>query len=624
MGACASWRTGAPDPGPFCRQARNAKRRVRCRGYHADVITPRLEWLLPEPLLDPPAFAGFGRPVATLLARRGFTSEEQLATFLYGGEESLHDVALMADADRALERLELAIDRAERIAIWGDYDADGMTAVAIWSIALRAVGAEAVRHIPSRLAEGYGLSISGLDQLAGAGIGLVVTCDCGVVNVAEIAHAASAGLDVIVTDHHLPSETLPPAVAVVDPHRPDCNYPDVDLTGAGLSYKLADALLRRRGIPVPDLAGLAAIGTIADMAPMIGESRAIVRLGLGELASTQRAGLRALLARTAEHPDAPTARDLAFGVAPWINAAGRIDEAEIAIRLLLADDAEDAELLADQLAAAHLQRRRLTVAAIDEARVLAAEQPGDGPLALRGDAWAPGVIGLVAGRLAETLARPVAAACLVGDEVRGSVRAPADFHVAAALDACAALLTKRGGHAGAGGFSLAPDEWDAFATAFAVLPRPFPVGSDAQAQRAGTISVDLVLPAAHLGWPIADEIQRLAPFGPGHAEPILAVTGLQVAGARRVGSSEAHIAFRMRRGVETFDAIAFDVPPDRELPEAESMVDLVGTLEQDTFQGMPRLRIRVADYADAARSPLAARRRAVALPVGTTLAGAER
>lgn len=588
------------------------------------VIPPRLEWLLPEPLLDPPAFAGFGRPVATLLARRGFRTDAQLQTFLHGGESSLHDVSLMADADRALDRLERAIDHGERIAIWGDYDADGMTAVAIWSIALRAVGAEAVRHVPSRLADGYGLSAAGLDRLAAAGVGLVVTCDCGVVNVEEIRHARENGLDVIVTDHHLPLEALPPAVAVVDPHRPDCSYPDADLTGAGLSFKLADALLRRRGREVPDLAGLAAIGTIADMAPMTGESRAIVRLGLAQLGATERAGLRSLLARTAEHPEAPTARDLAFGLAPWINAAGRIDEAELAIQLLLEEDRDAAERMAAELEAANLQRRRLTTAAVDQARALAAEVAGAQPLALRGDEWSAGVIGLVAGRLADGLARPVAIACLVGEELRGSVRAPTDFHVAEALSACAEHLTKRGGHAGAGGFSLRPDRWDAFAAAFGSLPRPFPPGSAAGPELAGRVAVDLVLPAAHLGWSLAGEIARLAPFGPGHVEPVLAVTGLRVREARRVGNGGDHVSFRMRRGVEAFDAIAFGTPAERELPEEGSAVDLVGTLEQDTFQGVPRLRLRVTDYAHAEASPLAERRRqAVAIPVGET-AGATR
>ncbi len=585
------------------------------------MIPPRLEWLLPEPLLDPPTFAGFGRPVATLLARRGFQTDQQLHAFLHGGEASLHDVSLMADADVALERLERAIDQGERIAIWGDYDADGMTAVAIWSTALRACGAEVVRHIPSRLAEGYGLSVPGLERLASAGIGLVVTCDCGVVNVAEVEHARRIGLDVIVTDHHLPGGTLPPAVAVVDPHRPDCGYPDVDLTGAGLSYKLADALLARRGRQVPDLAGLAAIGTVADMAPMTGESRAIVRLGLAQLGATEHAGLRSLLARTAEHPEAPTARDLAFGVAPWINAAGRIDQADLAIRLLLEEDRDDAERLAEELGAALPRAAAADGACHRRGACTPGRFAGEAPLALRGDGWAPGVIGLVAGRLAESLARPVAVACLVGDELRGSVRAPVDFHVGQALSACAMHLTKRGGHAGAGGFSLLPDSWAAFAEAFGTLPRPYPADSGLALERAGRVTVDLVLPAAHLGWTLAGEIGRLTPFGPGHVEPVLAVTGLAVREARRVGSGGDHVAFRMRRGAETIDAIAFGTPAERELPEPGSMVDLVGTLEQDTFQGNARLRLRVIDYAHDEASPLAERRRqAVAIPIGEAAA----
>ncbi|HSM39077.1 MAG TPA: single-stranded-DNA-specific exonuclease RecJ, partial [Candidatus Limnocylindrales bacterium] len=538
--------------------------------------------------------------------------------FLHAGEDSLHDVSLMTDADTALDRLEVALDRGERVAIWGDYDADGMTAVAIWSVALRAAGAEAVRHVPSRLAEGYGLSVAGLDRLAAAGVSLVVTCDCGVVNVAEIEHAASIGLDVIVTDHHLPLDRLPPAVAVVDPHRADCSYPDPDLTGAGLSYKLADALLRRRSRHAPDLAGLAAIGTIADMAPMTGESRAIVRLGLAELASTTRPGLRALLARATEHPEQPTAHDLAFGVAPRINAAGRIDDAELAIRLLLEDEPQAAERLADELEAVHLRRRTMTTKAIEAARALAEATPGDAPLALRGDEWAPGILGLVAGRLADTLARPVAVASLVGDELRGSVRAPSDFHVSLALAACAEHLPKRGGHPGAGGFSLLPERWDRFAAAFAGLGRPFPAESGRPPERAGRVAVDLVLPAAHLGWPLSDEIERLAPFGAGHVEPVLAITGLQVREARRVGGAGDHVALRLRRGVETFDAIAFATPADRELPHEGDELDLVGTLERDSFGGMPRLRVRVLDFATHEASPLATRRRqhaAAARPV---------
>jgi single-stranded-DNA-specific exonuclease len=577
------------------------------------VIGPRLEWHLPAPLLDPPAFAGFGRPISTLLARRGFRDDAQLAAFLNAGSEAMHDTSLMADADIALARLERALDHGERIAIWGDYDADGMTAVVVWSIALRVLGAEAIRHVPSRLAEGYGLSRGGLGRLAAAGVTLVVTCDCGIVNVAEIAHARALGLDVIVTDHHLPAEKLPRAVAVVDPHRPDCAYPDPDLTGAGLAYKLASALLQRRGSAATDLAAVAAIGTIADLAPMTGESRAIVRLGLAELATTRRAGLRALLARACESPEQVTARDLAFNVAPRINAAGRIAEAELAITLLLEEDAAAAERLADQLEEVHRQRRELTTASVAEARDMVVGLEGAGPMALFGEAWLPGIVGLIAGRLADALERPVAVAAPVGDELRGSVRGPVDFHAAAALEACAPLLTKRGGHAAAGGFSVARDRWPAFAAAFQALPRPFPPSS-AEVAPAGRITVDLVLPAAHLGWELADQVQRLAPFGPGHVEPILAVTGLRVGDARRVGSDGRHLSLRMLRGTETFDAIGFGTPDDRPLPEEGSLLDVVGTLERDTFQGQPRLRLRIVDYAAGALSPLAERRRAARAP----------
>ena len=572
---------------------------------------PSLEWLLPEPLFEPPAFTGFGRPVSTLLGRRGFRNDEQLTRFLSAGAGALHDVSRMADADRALDRIDAALEEGERIAIWGDYDADGMTAIVVWVLALQRLGADPLRHVPSRLAEGYGLSASGLRSLAAKGVGLVVTCDCGVSNAAEVEIARSLGIDVVITDHHLPPPELPLAVAVVDPHRSDCAYPDPDLTGAGLSYKLAAALLARHGAPTDGLAAIAAIGTVADMAPMTGESRAIVKLGLDELAQTSHAGLRELLRRSCEAPGRPTARDLGFGVIPRINAAGRIADAELAMALLLEQDPVRAAALADDLEVIHEQRREMTKVAVEAAMLRAAQTPGDAPLVIRDDAWVPGLLGLIAGRLTDSLARPVAAATLVGDEVRGSIRAPVDFNAAAALEACNPHLLKRGGHAAAGGFSLAPDAWDGFVAAFTTLGRPFPATSGAEPQLPGRVPIDLVLHARHLDWNLSAQLERLAPYGPGHVEPMLAVTGMRVADVRRVGPREAHATFRMRRGVETFDAIAFGLDLARPLPEAGSEIDLVGTLERDMFSGMPRLRMRVVDYADAAASPLVARRFAV-------------
>jgi single-stranded-DNA-specific exonuclease len=386
-----------------------------------------------------------------------------------------------------------------------------------------------------------------------------------------------------------------------------------------VAYKLATALLGRRGAQAADLAGLAAIGTVADLAPMTGESRAIVRLGLAELGATSRAGLRALLARACEDPAQPTARDLGFGLAPRINAAGRIAEAELAIAVLLEEDESRAEELADRLEAVNRERRELTVVAVEAAQQLISADPamsdGDGPLALRSDSWPLGILGLVAGRLSDLLGRPVAAAAPVGDELRGSVRSTEDFHVAAALAECATHLSKRGGHAAAGGFSVATGEWDAFAAAFGALPRPFPPGST-RTHSPGLV-VDLVLPAAHLGWQLADEVDRLAPFGPGHVEPLLAITGLRVSEARRVGSEGRHVLIRLRRGVEVFDAIAFGTPADRPLPEPGDDLDVVATLGRDVFQGIPRLRLRTLDYCHADVSPLVERRLA-----GRSVAGA--
>ena len=529
-----------------------------------------------------------------------------------GSEAPLHSVELMADAVGAIDRLDRALRDGERIAIWGDYDADGMTAIAIWIVALRALGADPLRHVPSRSQDGYGVSARGLEQLRDEGARIVVTCDCGIVNVHEADVARSLGLELIVTDHHLPGPRLPAAAFVVDPHRDDCEYPNKDLTGAGIAFKLATALLERRGVLVEDLAALAAIGTVADVAPLLGENRAIVRRGLAELATTRRAGLRALARHATGEGRRLTARDLAFGVAPRLNAAGRIAEAELAIALMLADDEDEAARLGAQLESVNTERQALTRAAVESAlRATSGAEFGGSPLVVRDDAWPAGIVGLVAGRLADRLGRPVAAVTSVDGELRGSVRAPGDFHVARALAACADHLLKLGGHPAAGGFSLHPDAYTAFRHAFGELPRPFPVGAPLTAPPAERpfVDVHLVLPSRELGWPLVEELDRLEPFGAGNPEPVLAITGLMVADVRRTGSSQAHLAVRLLRGYESIDAIHFDLPADRPVPESGMRLDVVATLERDDWLGTPRFRLRLLDYAEAGASPLAARRR---------------
>ena len=575
------------------------------------MIVPQFDWILPEPIQPPPALTGFSAAASTLLVRRGLTTDAQVSRFLSAGAADLHPVTLMTDADAALDRLERALDAGERMAVWGDYDADGMTAAAIWVLALRALGANPIAHLPSRESDGYGLSLPGLRALAEQGVTLVVTCDCGVGNRDEIAEARRMGIEVIVTDHHLPPAVLPPAVAVVDPHRPGDAYPDKDLTGAGVAWKLAGALLGRRGSGVAGLAALAAIGTIADMAPLTGECRAIVRLGLAELAETTRPGLRALVARAADDPAAPTARDIGFGIVPRLNAAGRIADAALALDLLLAEREDEAVILSEALETIHRQRQALTVTAMGEADALAAVAPASTPLALRHDEWPIGLVGLIAGRLSDRLGRPVAVAAAAGEELRGSVRAPADFHVADALGAVGEHLLAGGGHAGAGGFSLRAADWAAFAAAFERLPRPFPPGTTAAVTGPNRLPIDLVLPADLVTWSLLAEFDRMAPYGAGHPEPVLAVHGLRVGDARRMGATGNHLRMRLLRGAETIDAMAFGTG-EIALPAEGDRLDVAATLEQDTFGGLPRLRLRLIDWATPDHSPLAARRRPAA------------
>jgi single-stranded-DNA-specific exonuclease len=298
-----------------------------------------------------------------------------------------------------------------------------------------------------------------------------------------------------------------------------------------------------------------------------------------------------------------------FGIVPRLNAAGRIADAKLALDLLVATDQATADGLLAELETVHGRRQELTRVAMTRARELAAAAPGATPLALRDDEWAAGLLGLVAGRLADELARPVAAATLVEGEVRGSVRAPADFDVTIGLEACAAHLTKRGGHAAAGGFSAPPDAWDGFAAAFAALPRPLPEDAAATLARPDEVAVDLVLPARYVSWALLEEIAGLAPFGAGHPDPVLAVTGLTVGDARRVGADASHLSLRLRKGLETVDAIAFGLGEDRPSPEPGSAIDVLATLESRTLDGQPRLQLRLIDYATADASPLADRRR---------------
>jgi single-stranded-DNA-specific exonuclease len=479
---------------------------------------------------------GVGSPLlAQLLLNRGIASSEQAAQYLDGNETDIGDPYQLAGMPQAVERIAAALGARERIAIYGDYDVDGLSGATLLAQTLEALGAEVDVFIPHRERDGYGLNSPALEALAARRATLVISVDCGVSAVAEVAAAASAGLDVVVTDHHQVPAELPAAVAVVNPHRHDCDYPFKHLAGAGVALKLAQALLRRLS-PSPDREGLedqlfelAMLGTVADVMPLIGENRSIVRRGLRRLRSQPSPGLRALCRYAKVDSRYLTAEDISFRIAPRLNAAGRMADAMLAHQLLAARTDPEAESRAAQLDALNVARRSLTDQAIARARAETADDPVDSTagIVISGD-YPVGLLGLVAARLAEQRGRPTAVVRVDGELCRGSVRGVPGFDTVAAVAACGDLLLAFGGHKAAAGLSLVPDNVDAFRARFAdvvavgmaELPPPEPRAADCR-----------LLPE-RLNPALCDLLDRLEPCGQGNPAPLFETRSMLVRDAR--------------------------------------------------------------------------------------------
>ena len=454
------------------------------------MIEPRFRWQFPEAVtIDPGLRAaaerhGLDDRVAGLLARRGLLDGAAFDAFFAAPLDALHDPALLPDGEAFLSRIQRARRDAERVLVFGDFDADGLTGLAIVVTALRRLGIEAIPYVPSRLEEGHGLSRPAIDAAAAAGATIIVTVDCGSTSIAEIAEAQGRGIDVLVTDHHRVPPELPAAFAIVNPQRTDSRYPERRLAGSGVAFKLAQLLLADEpGGPAAalDLADLAAIGSVADLVPIIGETRAIVRLGLERLASGARPGVVALLAVAGVSPAKVDVDTIGFALAPRINAAGRMGEALVAARLLLAEDPAEAAALAAELETANASRRDLTKQVVADARTAiigagetlwdhaAGDAPGasdaatpvaaavqlDAPVTIARGPWPVGIVGLVASRLVDDLDRPAVVGADLGDVIRASCRSDGSLDLGAALEACADLFIRHGGHAGAAGFEIA-------------------------------------------------------------------------------------------------------------------------------------------------------------------------
>ena len=567
------------------------------------MIEPRFLWRVPDET-EPSATAleaarrhGFSDRIAQLLVRRGVDDEAAFEAFVAAPGAGLHDPALLPDADLLLGRLERARSNDERVLVFGDFDADGLTGLAIMVRALRAFGLDVEPYVPSRLDEGHGLSLRAVDTAEAAGRSVIVTVDTGSTSGPEIVEAGRRDIDVLVTDHHRLPAQMPPAVAVVNPHRADGRYPDTRLTGAGIAFKVAQLVLA--GVPggaelALGLAELAVIGTVADVGPLLGENRAIARLGLERLRTAPLPGLAALLALTGTPISTLDVETISFVIAPRINAAGRVGDAIDAARLLLTDDPVEAGTLASTLDAANLVRRGLTKSAMTEAQAALAAEPGDvAATIVRGD-WPVGVIGLVAGRLAEERGRPAIVGTELDGLVRASCRSAGGFDLAAGLTKTADLLIRHGGHAGAAGFEIAVEHWEAFRTRFlALVAADMPAPSDPRPE----LLVDLVVPGAEVDYTFLAEIARLAPTGPGNPDPLIAVEGLTVTRVRPTAGGHAQLT--LRKKLDVLDGIAFHRPDLTTTVHEGDRLDVLGRLVTHRFGGYESIQLEIRDVAPA-------------------------
>jgi single-stranded-DNA-specific exonuclease len=541
-------------------------------------------------------------PFARLLAQRGCRTPEEARRFLRPARRDLHDPALLPDVATAVERLARAVARREPVFLHGDYDVDGQCSAAIMTRVIRRAGGVAVPFVPHRLRDGYDLSDAGVRAAAAAGAGVLVTLDCGTTALGPVRDARRAGMDVIVVDHHLPGAELPDAVALVNPRRADSAYPFPDLCGAGLAWQLARALAAATGVPegyVWHLLDLAAMATIADLVPLVGENRVIARLGLKVMQATRWTGLRALLAEANLAGKVPKAGQIGFIVAPRLNAAGRIGDAMDGLTLLLTDDEAQAARLAAQLSRQNVERQAIDQRTLEEALddlERDFDPARDIGVVLAREGWHPGVIGIVASRVVERIARPTFLVALDPALGKGSGRSAGRCNLHRALQDCAPLLEKWGGHRMAAGLTVRRDRLDEFRAAFnrACTAQ---VGGD---ELVPTQRVDAVLALGDLTLEFERLVRALEPTGMGNPGPVFGLQGVTLAGALKL-IGEEHCRFTLTDGTSRLRTVSWggreEVTRLLGPSPAEGRWRVAVKLERDDWQGVEQVEGRLVGLA---------------------------
>jgi single-stranded-DNA-specific exonuclease len=538
--------------------------------------------------------------VARLLCQRGLGDAEVASRFLNPSLDHLHDPFLLTDLATAVDRLERAIAQKERIAIHGDYDVDGITSTVILRRALEMLGGEVVHFIPERIRDGYGLQPAAIERLHAEGVHLIVSVDCGIRGTDAARRARDLGVDLIITDHHEPEDTLPPALAVINPKRHDCRYPDKNLAGVGVALKLVQALCVRadRARWLPAFVKIAAIGTLADVVPLVGENRVIAKLGLAGLSTSRHTvGLRALLEAAGLLGRTVDSYQVSFILAPRVNAAGRMSTPDIATRLLLATDeglADEARALAQQLNEENLRRQQEEADLVVQARKAIETDPAIGAhnvLVVGGDGWHRGVIGIAASKLVDAYHKPAIVLSIDGEIAHGSCRSIPDFDMLDALERCSDALLRFGGHRQAAGLTMeaarVPEFRDRINRHADAMLEPD--------QLRPRLRIDGALNLKHITQDLVSGLDSLAPFGLANPRPVFHAMPVEIVDGPRP-LKDRHLKMTFRQDGRSFRAIAWRAAERAAfLTEHRAGVNLAFSLEQNQFQGETYLELSVAD-----------------------------
>jgi single-stranded-DNA-specific exonuclease len=533
--------------------------------------------------------------VARLLVLRGLAEPEVAERFLDPSLTQLHDPFLMADMRVAVERLGQAIERQEKILIYGDYDVDGTMAVVVLLTALRALGGKVEAHIPHRLTDGYGMRVPVVERAQAEGYSVVLSVDTGVREHEVLARARALGLDCIVTDHHLPDSHLPPACAILNPRREDCAYPEKNLSGVGVAFKLAQALLgpRLTERQVRSYLKVVALGTIADVVPLVGENRVMAHFGLAGMREPSHAGLAALLAVSGLEGRAVTTGDVAFRLAPRLNAAGRMENAREVIELFTTSDPARACAIAERLENLNRDRQRVEDEILRAIQNLLERHPEKArryTLVFAGEGWHRGVIGIVAQRVVDRYHRP---ALVIGVEEGvgvGSGRSIKGFHLLEALSQASDLFDRFGGHAQAAGFALPAERIGELETRFERQARAVLAPDDLEP----ALRVDAEVRLAELDWKLYEEVRRLEPYGFGNPTPVFVARDARLVAPPRI-LKEKHLKLKVAQGAAAYDALGWNMAEQTLGLAAGQRVDLAFALDENTFQDVTTLQLAVRD-----------------------------